>query len=54
MRVMVRQAVKGETRWGVFTNLRDADDRAYLGCWYWNLHAGPLHIEVYGGFHARK
>lgn len=54
MRVHFNRYTKGLTRWGIFTNLFDPDDRWVgdtrglpFGLWYFHIHTPLVQIQFY-------
>ncbi len=44
----VSRQTPGLTRYGIFQNLFDRDDRAAVGGWYLHIHCAPFIVQFYG------
>lgn len=44
-------ADRGFTRWGIFTNLFDAEDRKIIGSWYFHVHTPWTILEIHPTIH---
>jgi hypothetical protein len=48
MAIYFSRLTPGQTRYGIFQNLFDRDDRATVGGWYLHIHCAPFQLELYG------